>query len=138
MPAFNCLIIFLSMLVASSAFAKQGITVISPDKKIVFVVDKDQSGLIYKVSYKGQLLVDNSRLSISFKEGGIFGQNISIGKPEYKKMEETYDLIVGKSSKVHSVSNEMMVPVTETGGLKRQLNIEVRLFNDGAAFRYVI
>src|ERR1700740_3738965 len=105
MPAFNRLLVFLSMLVASSSFAKQGITVTSPDKKIVSVVDKDQSGLIYRVSYKGQLLVDKSRLSISFKEGGTFGKDITMGKPVFKKMEETYDLIIGKSGKVHSVNN---------------------------------
>src|SRR6202000_1590381 len=136
--AFNRLLIFLCLFVASSTFAKQGITVTSPDKKIVFVVDKDQSGLIYRVSYKGQLLVNNSRLSISFKDGGTFGKNITLGKPVFQKMEETYDLIVGKSSKVHSLSNEVMIPVIENNGLKRQLNIEVRVFNDGAAFRYVI
>ena len=50
-------------------------------------------------------------------------------------MEEDYDLIVGKSSHVHSLSNEVMVPIIETGGLKRTLNIEIRIFNDGAAFR---
>src|ERR1700761_5667690 len=128
----------LLLISVSSAFAKQVISIASPDKKITFSLSKDGSGLIYNVSYKGQLLINNSRLSISFKEGGTFGQNISIGKPEFKKMEETYDLIVGKSSKVHSVSNEVMIPVTEVGGLKRQLNIEVQVFNDGAAFRYVI
>jgi alpha-glucosidase len=137
MPVFR-LTILLLLISVSGAFAKQDISITSPDKKIKFNLTKDASGLIYNVSYKGQLLVDNSRLSISFKEGGTFGQNISIGKPEFKKMEETYDLIVGKSNRVHSVSNEVMIPVTETGGLKRQLNIEVRIFNDGAAFRYVI
>lgn len=138
MPIFNRTIVFLLLFVSSNVFAKQGITVTSPDKKIEFQLGKDQSGLIYRVSYKGQLLADNSRLSISFKEGGAFGKDIILGKPEFKKMEETYDLIVGKSSKVHSVSNKVIVPVTEAGGLKRQLNIEIRVFNDGAAFRYVI
>ena len=138
MPAFNKTIFFLLLIIAPCAFAKQGITVTSPDKNIVFSLNKNTSGLIYTVSYKGQLLIDNSRLSISFKDGGTFGQDISIGKPEFKKMEEIYDLVVGKSSKVHSLSNEVMIPVTENSGLKRQLNIEVRVFNDGAAFRYVI
>ena len=32
----------------------------------------------------------------------------------------------------------MTIPVAENAGMKRQLNIEVRVFNDGAAFRYVI
>jgi alpha-glucosidase len=131
------LLFILLLVITTSAFSKD-IIITSPDKKIQFSLNKDQSGLIYRVSYKGQLLVDDSRLSISFKEGGAFGSNITIGKPVFQKMEETYDLIVGKSSRVHSLSNEVMVPVTEKEGLKRQLNIEIRIFNDGAAFRYVI
>ncbi|MGZ3820501.1 MAG: glycoside hydrolase family 97 N-terminal domain-containing protein, partial [Mucilaginibacter sp.] len=137
MTALNRSLAFLLLLIAPGVFAKD-ITVISPDKKIQFTLSNDGSGLIYKVSYKGQLLVDNSRLSISFKEGGTFGQNINLGKPVFKKMEEDYNLVVGRSSKVHSVSNEVMVPVTENDGMKRQLDIEIRIFNDGAAFRYVI
>jgi len=132
------LTILLLFLTITSAFAKSDITVSSPDKKITFVLDKDASGVFYMVSYEGQLLVDKSRLSLSFKEGGEFSKNITLGKPSSKKMEESYDLVIGKSSHVHSLSNELMVPVVENSGLKRQINIEVRVFNDGAAFRYVI
>jgi alpha-glucosidase len=137
MPAINKTTFFLLLLFAPCAFAKS-ITVSSPDKKIVFSIDKDRSGLFYQVSYKGRLLVDKSRLSLSFKQGGIFGEHIVLGKPVLKKVEETYNLVVGKTSHVHSLSNELIVPVTENGGMKREINIEIRVFNDGAAFRYVI
>ncbi|HEY9004048.1 MAG TPA: glycoside hydrolase family 97 protein [Mucilaginibacter sp.] len=132
------LTILLVFLTITSAFAKSSFTVSSPDKKIMFTLDKDASGVFYTVSYKGELLVDKSRLSLSFKEGGEFGKDITFGKVSSKRMEETYDLVIGKSSHVHSLSNELMVPVMENGGLKRQINIEIRIFNDGAAFRYVI
>ncbi|HTK17876.1 MAG TPA: glycoside hydrolase family 97 protein [Mucilaginibacter sp.] len=132
------LTIFLLFLTLTSAFAKSGFTVSSPDKTIVFTLDKDAAGVFYTVSYKGQLLVEKSHLSLSFKEGGEFGKNIGFGKSSSEKMEETYDLIVGKSSHVHSLSNELMVPVIENNVLKRQINIEIQIFNDGAAFRYII
>ncbi|HZX59944.1 MAG TPA: glycoside hydrolase family 97 N-terminal domain-containing protein, partial [Mucilaginibacter sp.] len=138
MPAFRRVIICLLSLISVSAFAGQNVTITSPDKNISFKLDAKQSGLVYRVSYKGNLLVNDSRLSISFKKGGEFGSNPTLGKPVFKKMEEEYDLIVGKASHVHSLSNEVMVPVMETEGLKRTLNIEIRIFNDGAAFRYVI
>lgn len=138
MLVFNRFCFFLLLFFAPCAFAKQGITVTSPDKKIEFTLSKDQSGLIYRVSYKGQILVDNSQLSISFKQGGVFGKNIILDKPVFKKLDETYNLIAGKSSKVYSISNDALISATEQDGLKRQLNIEVRVFNDGAAFRYLI
>jgi alpha-glucosidase len=132
------LTILLVIFTITSAIAKPGLTVSSPDKKITFTLDKDASGVFYTVSYKGELLVDKSRLSLSFKPGGEFGKDITFGKSSSKKMEETYNLVIGKSSQVHSLSNELIVPVIEDGGLKRQINIEIRVFNDGAAFRYVI
>lgn len=135
---YQRLTFFLLLLFSFNAFSAQTVTIKSPDKSIVFQLNAGQQGLMYRVTYKGNLLVDNSRLGITFKEGGEFGHQVTIGKPVFKKMEESYNLIVGKTSHVHSLSNEVMVPVTETGGLKRQLNIEIRLFNDGAAFRYVI
>lgn len=131
-------ILFLLILITSSVFAKQGFTVNSPDKQIQFILSNNPSGLVYQVKYRGQLLVAASRLSISFKEGGRFGKKISLGKPVFETVDETYDLVTGKSSHVHSVSNKATITAAEAGGLKRQLNIEVRVFNDGVAFRYVM
>ncbi|MGZ3944757.1 MAG: glycoside hydrolase family 97 protein, partial [Mucilaginibacter sp.] len=138
MPAFKRILTFLLSLISLSVFAEKNVTVTSPDKNIVFRLSATENGLKYRVIYKGNVLIDNSRLSISFKKGGEFGKNVSLGKPSFKKVVEDYDLIVGRSSHVHSLSNEAMVPVTETGGPSRVLNIEIRIFNDGAAFRYVI
>ena len=132
------LTILLVIFTITYAIAKPAVTISSPDKKIAFTLDKDVSGVFYTVSYKGELLVDKSRLSLSFKQGGKFGKEITFGNSSTKKMEETYDLIIGKTSHVHSLSNELLVPVIENSGLKRQINIEIRVFNDGAAFRYVI
>ncbi|WP_183561499.1 glycoside hydrolase family 97 protein [Mucilaginibacter sp. SP1R1] len=138
MPAISRLFVVLLVFINNCVFAKQDIIVTSPDKKIEFRLNTDPSGVIYRVSYKGQLLVNTSRLSISFKEGGVFGQDIIFGKPVFQKLDETYNLIVGKSSKVHSVSNQALISATENKGLKRGINIEIRVFNDGAAFRYQI
>ncbi|HVW16103.1 MAG TPA: glycoside hydrolase family 97 protein [Mucilaginibacter sp.] len=132
------LTILLLLLSASTAFASKSVTVTSPDKNIVFRLENGRKGLMYDVIYKGNILIQESRLSISFKESGEFGRNVSFGKPSFKKMEETYDLVVGKASHVHSLSNEAIVPINENGDAKRQVNIEIRVFNDGAAFRYVI
>ncbi|HEX3384577.1 MAG TPA: glycoside hydrolase family 97 protein [Mucilaginibacter sp.] len=136
MPAIR-LSVLLILLSISSAFASS-ITVTSPDKNIVFKLEAGKAGLVYRVTYKGTLLVNDSRLSISFKGDGEFGRNVHLGKATFKPIEEDYDLVVGKTSHVHSLSNEATVPVTEADGARRTLNIEIRVFNDGAAFRYMI
>ena len=128
----------LCLLLSVSAFAKRIITVISPDNTIKFSLSADKDGLFYKVTYKGVLMVDLSRLNISFKEGGTFNNQVTIGPAVPERVTEDYSLIIGKTSKVHSESNRILVPVTEQTGAKRTLDIEVRVFNDCAAFRYVI
>ena len=136
--AFRRLVLLCCIFCTVSAFAGNIVTVNSPDSKIKFWMGTDQHGLYYRVSYKGILMVDKSRLSISFKEGGTFNNSLVILAVNTEKVSEDYSLFIGKTSKVHSESNRILVPVNEQSGLKRQMNIDVRVFNDGVAFRYVI
>ena len=123
---------------ACTVVAAKPITITSPDKNIVFRLDGSTKGLNYSVVYKGNVLIENSQLRISLKNGGEFGGSVSTGKPQFKQMEESYDLIVGRSSHVRSISNEVIVPIRENAGLKREFDIEIRVFNDGAGFRWVL
>ena len=122
----------------ADTFAAKTITLSSPDGSIKFWLSTDKDGLFYRVAYKGVLMVDKSRLNLSFKEGGVFNNNLYLTSAKAEKLVEDYDLITGKASKIHSESNRILVPVTEQAGPKRKLDIEIRLFNDGAAFRYVM
>ncbi|MGZ3874696.1 MAG: glycoside hydrolase family 97 protein [Mucilaginibacter sp.] len=138
MLLFKRLACFMLLLICADSWAKTIITVKSPDTRIQFSIGTDNNGLYYRISYKGILMVDQSRMSISFKEGGAFNHNLLLTPATPKRLEEDYELITGKASKVHSECNRVMVPVTEQAGAKRTLNIEIRVFNDGAAFRYIM
>ncbi|MDR3694412.1 glycoside hydrolase family 97 protein [Mucilaginibacter sp.] len=133
-----CVIFVWCLFFCTNTFAGKIVTVNSPDAKIRFSLSTDKEGLYYRVNYKGVLMVDNSRLKLSFKEGGIFKNSLIISAVKPEKITEDYGLLIGKTSKVHSESNLISVPVAEQTGLKRKMNIEVRVFNDGVAFRYVI
>ena len=132
------IIFILCLLFSANTFAGKIVTVTSPDAKIKFRLSADKDGLYYRITYKGVLMIDKSRLNISFKEGGSFNNSLSISSANSERITEDYNLVIGKTSKVHSESNRIIVPVREQTGAKRQLNIEVRAFNDGVAFRYVI
>ncbi|RYE19053.1 MAG: glycoside hydrolase family 97 protein, partial [Sphingobacteriaceae bacterium] len=134
----NFLSVILLAFISIKVSAKNNLTVTSPDKNIRFKLQVDQAGLVYQVTYKGIVLLDHSRLNISFQNGGAFTSDIKLNLLQIHHLEENYDLVIGKTSKVHSVCNQLLVSVTENSGLKRQLNLEVKVFNDGAAFRYLI
>ena len=135
---FSFRIVLAMLLLNANVFASKIITVASPDQQIKFWLSTDSQGLYYKVAYKGILMVDHSPLNISFKEGGIFNQGLMLMPAKTERLTEDYELITGKASKIHSECNRITIPVYERSGIRRTLNMEVRIFNDGVAFRYVI
>ena len=70
-------------------------------------------------------------------DNGTFGQDVSAGKTEKKSGTETYDLITGKCSHVEERFNALTVPLIENGSLGREIVVEIKVFDSGAAFRYI-
>lgn len=133
-----CLLLFLGLHLSVTSFANKVVVITSPDNQIKFSLSADNGGLYYRVMYRGALMVDKSRLNIVFKEGGGFDHNVAIGFAKSEKHTEDYNLLIGKTSKVHSECNQVIIPVSEHTAAGRRLDIEIRVFNDGAAFRYII
>ena len=108
----------------------------SPNGQIVFSLEMKSAYPSYSITYKGKKLVEDSRLSLNFAETGEFGKNINLSKPIFRELKETYDLVVGKNKTVHSHCMEMLVSMNERYAPFRRINLVVRAFNDGVAFRY--
>lgn len=115
--------------------AQQNISVSSPDGKLKFLLKITPETVSYEVNYKKQMLVENSLLGFSF-DNGEFGSNLKTGKVRRKSIDETYELVVGKVSSARNHCNEMIVPLQEKEAPGRLINLVVRAFNDGVAFRY--
>ena len=73
---------------------------------------------------------------MSLLETGEFKSNLKTGQLHFRKGEEKYELIVGKTRFVHDYYNELIVPLEEKIKPFRKINLIVRAFNDGLAFRY--
>ncbi|WP_153796761.1 glycoside hydrolase family 97 protein [Foetidibacter luteolus] len=116
------------------ASAQKKFKIASPDGAIVFELTMKDKAPLYRVLFKGKVLVDFSPLGLSFKNGEMTGP-LNAGKPVYDKVEEDYELITGKAGKIHSSSNRMQLPLSAGSG-GWAMNIAVRVFNDGLAFRY--
>ncbi len=90
----------------------------------------------YSVAYRGKTIVDYSSLSLKFDKDN-FDNNLKINKPVFRDTTEDYELIVGKTKQVHTHYKEVTIPVEETISPSRKINLVVRVFDDGLAFRYV-
>lgn len=108
----------------------------SPDGKIQFVFRIKEGKPFYKILYKDKVLIDESELSLTFKEGGTFGEQIVAGKSQISEKNEDYQLVVGKTKNVHSHYRELVLPLYDTGKAISVVNLAVRVFDDGVAFRY--
>lgn len=135
MKLLSYFIIALSLCSGTSLLAQKRVQVSSPDGDIQFSLTLQAESPVYQVTYKKQALIENSPLGFVF-DNGAFGKNLKINKPLYSTKEENYELITGKARQVHSLSKEVIIPFEETVQPFRRINLVVRAFNDGVAFRY--
>ncbi len=118
-----------------TASAQQKFSVASPDGKLKLVLDIAPEKVAYSVKYGKQQLLEDSRLGFEF-DSGEFGAGLKAGKVQRRKIDEAYELVVGKVRRARNYCNEMTVPLVERNGKERTVNLIVRAFDDGIAFRY--
>lgn len=124
---------FLSYFVAVSA--QQRLSVASPDGEVRFTLNITPQTITYDVNYKKQSVITNSLLGFDF-DSGEFGSNLITGKVQRKKIDETYKLVIGKVNTARDYCNQIIIPLQETSASGRLVNLTVRAYNDGVAFRY--
>ncbi len=119
----------------SNVIGQINIQLTSPDDNIVFSFKLTNASPVYSVMFKGKMIVDNSPLSLQF-DNGKFENNLQVNKPVFRDTIEDYELVVGKTKSVHAHYKEVTIPLEETKAPGRKINIVVRAFDDGIAFRY--
>lgn len=129
------LVLAFFILCAHSLYANKSVRLSSPNGKIKFSLVLDKNSPVYSVAFNKQTLIQDSPLTLTF-DNGAFGENVKINKPVFRTKEETYELIVGKAKHIHSLSKEVIIPLEETVQPFRKINLVVRAFDDGIAFRY--
>ncbi len=136
MKFFKKFPLFILFFVVFPTFAQKVIRLKSPDGNISFSFKITAKQPLYQVSYKGKILLNDSPLGFTFKESGEFGKNLKSPKPLFSQVDEHYDLVVGKTKTVHNQYQQVIVPLVENKEKGRTINLVVRAFNDGLAFRY--
>ncbi len=131
------LVCILSVLSSIPAFAQRNIQLASPNGNIVFNCKVANKGVVYNVTFKGKTVIENSYLSLHFNDGK-FEKNLKINTPVFSDTTEDYDLIVGKAKHVHARYKRVLIPIEETALPKHRLNLVVKVFDDGLAFRYEV
>jgi alpha-glucosidase len=126
---------FVLLMMPLPLLAHKKIQLASPNGHIEFhfkLVDKTP---VYTVLFNGKTLVGQSKLSLRFDDG-LFENNLKLNKPVFRNGSEQYELLVGKAKQVNTQYKEVTLSLEETKQPFRKINIVVRVFDDGLAFRY--
>jgi alpha-glucosidase len=112
--------------------------VISPSGQTEIRISDENGQANFSLKFKGQTLVAPSPLGLVLDKGGLLSRDLKVASVSTRKVDETYELVVGKTRTVRDRYAETTVEFLEAGGLQRRLKVIVRAYDDGVAFRYVL
>ena len=130
----NAVISVCLLLIGATVQAGPANEVRSPDGKLVFSISLQHNRPVYSVSFNGRQLIGNSFLRLAMNDDYPLDNCTLARPPEIAAATASYRLFAGKTAAVKERYNRLVIFLT---GKKYAINIEVRVFNDGLAFRYV-
>jgi alpha-glucosidase len=110
----------------------------SPDKSLTITISDTDGRARYAVARKGKPLLTPSPLGLALDKGGALSTKLTIAGANQTSVDQTYDLVVGKTRTVRDHYNELTVDFAEAGPAGRKLRVIARAYDDGVAFRYVL
>ena len=138
----NLILLTVAGLFASCQPAEKMWELNSPENNLRITVAATEGGetsLVYKVDRvkDGQAItvVENSPLGIERKDQQFSSGLKFVSKSEVKTIDETYTMAIGRQTEIRNHANELELTFKNQQGSLIQL--VVRAYNDGVAFRYV-
>ncbi len=92
--------------------------------------------LRYAIEFHGKRLMGTARLGLDLVGQPALGPGMHLKSTQPENEDETYTIPVGKTRTVRNHYNGVRADFDDATG--RRLTIEVRAFNDGVAFRYLV
>jgi alpha-glucosidase len=129
-------LVFFSFFSTGCLFAQNNVRLTSPDGRIQFILKANEDVPVYSITYKKKSLVENSSLNLDLEGLGTLTHAFISAPVAHKEVNESYKLKVGKTSSVKNHYRQTIISLQDKLNKNYKLNIEVRVFNDGVAFRY--
>lgn len=107
----------------------------SPNGEIVLNVDVKDGVPVYRLDYKQQPVVKESRLGLQLKEGGDLTDGFTVVNSETSTFDETWKPVWGEEKEIRNHYNELALTLAQPA-TDRTIRIRFRVFDDGLGFRY--
>lgn len=106
--------------------------------------------LCYEVTYKGKKVIEQSRVGVELdnrvwekalgfrklEQPDCWMDNLEVDSVSYGKHDEVWNPLYGERSTVRDCYNAGTLYLSKKDGSKYRMNIEVRAYDEGVAFRY--
>jgi alpha-glucosidase len=118
------------------------VRVASPDGRIAFTLysgpagESKIDGLRYKVTFKDKTVIDESPMGLELQGQPALGPAMEKTAIQTSSADESYRVPAGKSNPVRNQYNAALIEFASQAW--RKINVEVRVYNDGVAFRYIV
>ena len=106
----------------------------SPDGKITVTVSVDRE-ISYSVQYNKMKIIEPSTISFTFKQAPPLGNDMEVVSDKRVTFDETWKPVLKRFETVRNNYNGIRFEMKEKKFPARMMNLEFRVFNDGAAFR---
>ena len=141
--------------VSLCAAVPEKLEVVSPDgtHRLECYTARTASGvntLYYEVTYKGKKVIEQSRVGVELdnrvwekalgfrklEQPDCWMDNLEVDSVSYGKHDEVWNPLYGERSTVRDCYNAGTLYLSKKDGSKYRMNIEVRAYDEGVAFRY--
>jgi len=126
-----------ALLIAAPA-AGQTLEVVSPDGANRVVVALDRQGVPnYTVQRRGELVLAPAPIALDL-DRDMLGWGMAVTGSEASSADTRYKIVLGKAAEGRDRYNQRIVHLQERGGAKRRMDIILRAYDDGIAFRMLV
>ncbi|HEY9885939.1 MAG TPA: glycoside hydrolase family 97 protein [Vampirovibrionales bacterium] len=138
---FACIFVFsffilLQPLISAASGKIHSVT--SPNGKIVLEFFLTKNGQAqYSVYKNSEPVILPSKLGFQLKNQQALKQNFSILSSNLQSYSNQWVPVWGENSLIDENYNELNISLQQNNSLKRKLNLQFRVFNDGLGFRYL-
>mgnify|MGYP004449427207 FL=1 len=137
----NLLVILsLMLLFPSSALATTSFSFTSPNKRIMVNVDNKEGKILLSVAYARnksyQSIVEDIPIGITTSKRNLTDNLTLSSKGKSQESKVNYTMITGKRSKCSNKANATILTFKNDKG--EELALELRAYNDGVTFRYLV
>lgn len=133
---FNKNLLSLVSLLIAGWVGAESYQVNSPNKRVQMSITNDAAGLHYQVTLDGKSVIADSPLGLIIDNKQIGNSELQLLSQKQKAIKDRFELIAGRSKKIDDHYQSLNLQFKNKNQPDLNLNLLVRVYDDGVAFRY--